>query len=78
VGAASGGPIAALPRRARLEYLASAAPGDEIAVTTWLEGGTWASRIARADGVELLRGVGVLGADAGPTLGSIESVPAPA
>jgi acyl-ACP thioesterase len=78
VGAGSAGRVAALPRRARLEYLASAAPRDEIVVTTWRDGATWASRIARADGAELLRGIGVLGVDHARTLGSIESVPAPA
>jgi acyl-ACP thioesterase len=76
VGAGSGGAAAALPRRARLEYLASAAPGDEIVVTTWMAGSSWTSRIARADGTELLRGVGVLGSDAASALGSIEGVPA--
>jgi len=58
---ATGEGVATLPRRARLEYLASAAPGDEIVVTTWRDGSAWAARIARASGGELLRGIGRLG-----------------
>lgn len=49
---------AALPRAFRLEYRASAAPGDEVTVATWLEGERWQARIARPDGVEFVRGTG--------------------
>jgi acyl-ACP thioesterase len=62
-----------LPRRSRLEYLASAAPGDGIVVSTDWDGSRWSSRIARSrDDVELLRGTGTVAADG---LGSIEGVP---
>jgi acyl-CoA thioester hydrolase len=63
-----------LPSRARLEYLASAALGDEISVTSWHDGGRWFVRITRTDGVELLRGAGATGgaADDHP---DIEGIP---
>jgi acyl-CoA thioesterase FadM len=74
---AAGADAAALPRRARLEYLASAAPQDEIVVTTSLDEANWAVRIARADGGELLRGIGRVGppSDEPTALGSIAGVP---
>jgi len=74
---AAGADVTALPRRARLEYLASAAPQDEIVVMTWREGGGWAVRIARAAGGELLRGIGRFGvpSDVPSALGSIDGVP---
>ncbi|HEX5240675.1 MAG TPA: acyl-ACP thioesterase domain-containing protein [Candidatus Limnocylindrales bacterium] len=50
--------VADVPRRARLEYLASAAPGDEVVVAMHRVGGEWAGAIRRADGVELLRAEG--------------------
>jgi acyl-CoA thioesterase FadM len=74
---ASGADAAALPRRARLEYLASAAPQDEIVVTTWFHEAHWAVRIARADGGELLRGIGRVGppSDEPTALRSIVGIP---
>jgi acyl-CoA thioesterase FadM len=50
--------LAALPRRCRLEYRASAEPGDEVTLAAWLEGEQWHVRVARADGVEFARGTG--------------------
>lgn len=82
---AAGADPAALPRRARLEYLASAAPGEELIVATALDGLQWTSRIARAAGGDLLRAAGRLGVprtDRGEhppsrplELGPIEGVP---
>jgi acyl-CoA thioesterase FadM len=51
-----------LPRTVRLEYLASAAPNDEVVVRTWTDGARWHGRIARADGVEFVRATGWAGA----------------
>jgi acyl-CoA thioesterase FadM len=52
----------ALPRRARLEYLASAEPSDEVVVDLRREDGRWASAIRRAgDGADLLRAQGSIG-----------------
>lgn len=70
-------PESSLPRRARLEYLASAEPGDDVVVTTWRDGSAWASRIARAHGQDVLRAVGSFGAGADEA-GRIEGVPEPA
>jgi acyl-CoA thioesterase FadM len=50
--------LAALPRGCRLEYRTSAAPGDEIAISAWLDGERWQVRITRDDGVEFARGSG--------------------
>ena len=50
-----------LPRLARLEYRASAEPGDEIVVSAWRDGGSWQARIERPSGEELLRAAGVAG-----------------
>jgi acyl-CoA thioester hydrolase len=47
-----------LPRRYRLEYLASAALGDTVAVDVAGDPGHWAARIRRADGLELVRAEG--------------------
>jgi len=71
---ATGADVTARPRRCRLEYLASAGPGDEVVVTTWRDGGRWAARVARGNGDELLRAMGSLGPS--PDLGSIEGIPA--
>ncbi|MBI3750352.1 MAG: hypothetical protein HY263_01690 [Chloroflexi bacterium] len=68
-------PVAALPRRARLEYLASAEPGDEVVVATWRRGSTWVSRITRTDGQEVLRGIGSGGPRDGSDPAEIEGVP---
>lgn len=81
VGAGSAGdevadPVAGLPRRARLEYLASAEPGDEVVVTTWREGPAWASRITRAGGQDVLRAVGNAGPADDGVRSLIEGVPA--
>ena len=78
---AAGLDVAALPRRARLEYLASAGPRDEVVVRTWLDSGSWAASIRRTNGEELLRAVGRVGPDgwpaatSGSALGSIDGVP---
>jgi acyl-CoA thioesterase FadM len=54
------------PRTARIEYLASAAPDDEVEIALWLDGPRWRARIARvADDGELVRAEGE-----GPTLAS--------
>ena len=66
--------VGSLPRRARMEYLASAEPGDEIVVTTWRDGAAWASRIARAGGQDVLRAVGGTGL-ADEATDQIEGVP---
>jgi acyl-ACP thioesterase len=83
---AAGADPTVLPRRARLEYLASAAPGEDVIVSVELGGGHWSARIRRAAGGDLLRAVGRLGPppiDPGPDadgvaseLGPIEGVPA--
>jgi acyl-ACP thioesterase len=49
----AGGP--ATPRILRLEYVASAAPGDQIAIELFGSPVAWRARIARADGTELVR-----------------------
>jgi len=73
---AAGAQPGVVPRRARLEYLASAAPGDEIVVGTTLDGLGWSSNIRRGAGGERLRAVGHLGASpALADLGPIEGVP---
>lgn len=48
----------ALPRRYRLEYLASAARGDRVAVALSGDSGDWAATIRRADGADLIRARG--------------------
>ena len=56
--AAAGAPelAARLPRRIRLEYAASAEPGDVLAAISWPADGGWWQRLVRpADGVELAR-----------------------
>jgi acyl-CoA thioesterase FadM len=53
-----GSALAALPRTFRLEYRASAAPGDDVTVAAWLEGERWHARIARIDGLEFVRATG--------------------
>jgi len=51
--------VRSTPRSSRLEYLASAAPGDEVEIRLWLVGPRWAARISRAgDGAELVRAEG--------------------
>lgn len=52
------GTTTALPRTIRLEYLASAAPGDAVLIRTWIDGGRWHARIGRPDGVEFVRAAG--------------------
>jgi acyl-ACP thioesterase len=66
--AAAGRPemAVALPRTLRLEYLASAAPGDGVLVTTWTDAAAWSARIARADGLEFVRATGSSGAGTPP------------
>lgn len=50
--------LSALPRDCRIEYRASAAPGDDVTVRSWVEAERWQVRIDRADGVELVRAGG--------------------
>ena len=47
--------VNALPRRLRLEYRASAAPGDAVVAVAWDGLAGWNVRIFRADGAELVR-----------------------
>jgi acyl-CoA thioesterase FadM len=48
-----------LPRRLRMEYAASAGPGDEVEVRTWLVDDGWNARLLRAaDGSDLVRAAG--------------------
>jgi len=51
--------VAALPRRLRLEYRASAEPGDSLVAIAWDGPAGWNVRILRADGAELVRAIGV-------------------
>ena len=48
---------AAGPRALRLEYLASAGPGDRVTIDLFGNPSAWRARIARADGSELVRAV---------------------
>ena len=49
-------PIAAIPRRYRLEYAAAADAGMSLTDVAWRDAdGTWAYRLAAADGTELFR-----------------------
>ncbi len=50
--------VNALPRRLRLEYRASAGPGDSVVAIAWADDATWHVRISRADGAELVRATG--------------------
>ncbi|HEX8025795.1 MAG TPA: thioesterase family protein [Candidatus Limnocylindrales bacterium] len=62
--------VTTYPRAIRLEYLASAAPGDDVVVRTWRDdasgAGSWRAAIARADGVEFVRATGTPGAATPP------------
>lgn len=49
---------ALLPRHLRLEYVASAEPGDEVVGAAWVDGAGWRVQLARADGTELVRASG--------------------
>jgi acyl-ACP thioesterase len=51
--------VNALPRRLRLEYRASAEPGDTVVAVAWDGPAGWNVRISRADGAELVRATGV-------------------
>ncbi len=46
----------AIPRRWQLEYVRSAAPGDRIVATTWVDGPAWCVRIEDAATGQLLLG----------------------
>ncbi|HEX7950224.1 MAG TPA: acyl-ACP thioesterase domain-containing protein [Candidatus Limnocylindrales bacterium] len=74
-GTAAAEPVAGLPRRARLVYLASAEPGDEIVVTTWRNGLAWASRVSRAGGPEVARAAGSSGPGSDASAAGIEGIP---
>lgn len=52
---AAGPPVAPGASRWRVEYAASAARGDEVAVELRGGPGAWAARIRRADGLDLVR-----------------------
>jgi acyl-ACP thioesterase len=54
--------VNALPRRLRLEYRASAGPGDGVVALAWDDQGGWNVRISRVDGAELVRATEVEGA----------------
>ncbi|HLX35904.1 MAG TPA: thioesterase family protein [Candidatus Limnocylindrales bacterium] len=50
-----------LPRGCRVEYRASAAPGDEVAIRTWIDDRAWHVRMTRdGDPAELARAKGPL------------------
>ncbi|HYN68988.1 MAG TPA: thioesterase family protein [Candidatus Eisenbacteria bacterium] len=55
-----GDAVAAIPRRARLEYVASAPPDAAVTVTAWGEADRWWARIDRA-GADLVRASGGVG-----------------
>jgi acyl-ACP thioesterase len=55
-------PTQTIPRRCRMEYRASAAPGDPVVIRTWTEADAWHVRVARDDGVEFVRATGTLAA----------------
>ena len=67
--------VQALPRVARLEYLASAGPGDEVVATAWSQGAAWFVTIARAGGAELLRATGAAPAPTDDPAAAIEGIP---
>ena len=48
----------AMPRRVRIEYLASAERGDDVAVELYGGAARWAAVIRRSDGLELVRASG--------------------
>jgi acyl-CoA thioester hydrolase len=52
--------VTAIPRRARLEYIASAPPGATITVRAWGGPETWWARVERA-GTDLVRAAGTSG-----------------
>ena len=53
--AGHGGELETHPRRYRLEYVASAEPGDRLVGSAWEDGLGWCYRLTTADGRELLR-----------------------
>jgi acyl-ACP thioesterase len=53
--------LAAVPRTARLEYLAAAGAGDEVEVRTTHDDRSWSARVDRADGTAVLRASGFRG-----------------
>ena len=52
--------VTAIPRRARLEYIASAPPAASVTVTAWGEPDAWWARVER-DGADLVRASGTSG-----------------
>jgi medium-chain acyl-[acyl-carrier-protein] hydrolase len=50
--------VSMLPRRLRLEYRASAEPGDSVVAVAWGSATGWNVGISRADGAELVRATG--------------------
>jgi acyl-ACP thioesterase len=54
--------IAGLPRTYRLEYLASAARGDQVAIALHGAADAWSATIRRADGADLVRAAGSVSA----------------
>jgi acyl-CoA thioesterase FadM len=61
---------AAVPRTLRLEYLASAARGDEIGIELFGEPGAWAARVRSSTGQEFVRATGASATGASATGGS--------
>jgi len=61
VAGGRGAAVEDLPRRCRLEYLASAAPADDVVIRTWAEGDGWRASIARSDGLAFVRATGTAG-----------------
>jgi medium-chain acyl-[acyl-carrier-protein] hydrolase len=58
--------LGALPRQLRLEYRASAEPGDDVIGTGWVTDRGWHVRLSRADGAELVRVSGTPTASSAP------------
>jgi len=54
--------IAGLPRTYRLEYLASAARGDEVTIALHGAADAWSATVQRADGADLVRAEGSVSA----------------
>jgi acyl-ACP thioesterase len=48
-------PLAACPRRYRLEYAAAASPGARLILEAWQDGAAWSARLTGRDGTVVLR-----------------------
>jgi len=60
VAAGLGSAVTAIPRRARLEYIASAPPEAPVAITAWGGADRWWARVER-EGADLVRAAGTSG-----------------